>query len=46
MAQTLVVDDSSVASLNYFDSSFAVPMFDSRMVDTVYESYFPVSGLY
>ena len=45
MANTLVVDDSSVASLNYFDSSFAVPIYDSRMTDTYYEHFFPVSGL-
>ena len=30
MANTLVVDDSSVAALNYFDSSFAAPIYDSR----------------
>ena len=45
MANTLVVDDSSVAALNYFDSSFAVPIYDSRMTDTYYESFFPVSGM-
>ena len=46
MANTLVVDDSSVAALNYFDSSFAVPIYDSRMTDTYYESFFPVSKRY
>ena len=45
MANTLVVDDSSVAALNYFDSSFAMPIYDSRMTDTYYESFFPVSGM-
>ena len=29
MANTLVVDDSSVAALNYFDLSFAAPIYDS-----------------
>ena len=39
MANTLVVDDSSVAALNYFDLSFAAPIYDSRLVNTIYEVY-------
>ena len=46
MANTLVVDDSSVAALNYFDSSFAAPIYDSRLVNTIYEVYHPVSGMW
>ena len=45
MAYTLVVDDSSVAALNYVDSSFAAPIYDSRLVNTIYEVYHPVSGM-
>ena len=46
MANTLVVDDSSLAALNYFDSSFAVPIYDSRLVNTIYEVYHLVSSMW
>ena len=42
---TLVVDDSASAALDYFQSSFAPPVYDARMTDTYYESFFPVSGV-
>ena len=45
MANTLVVDDTASAGLDYFKSSFSVPLYDSRLSDTYYKSFFPVSGV-
>ena len=45
MANTLVVDDQSAAGLDYFQSSFRPPLYDSRLVDTYYEQFYPVSGV-
>ena len=42
---TLIVDDSATAALDYFQSSFAPPVYDARMTDTYYETFFPVSGV-
>ena len=44
MANTLVIDDAASAGLDYFKSSFSVPLYDCRLSDTYYESFYPVSG--
>ena len=45
VANTLVVDDQSAAGLDYFQSSFKPAVYDSRLTDTYYETFYPVSGV-
>ena len=45
MSNTLVVEDSANASLDYYQSAFTRPSYDARVSDFTYERYYPVNGI-